>query len=61
MKSLIERGDCPMRHENGNCTVAGGFWSMSRHEGIDGRFYAEVTTVYSGLAVIGAAIVRAIR
>ena len=25
MKSLIERGDCPMRHENGNCTVAGGF------------------------------------
>lgn len=25
MKSLIERGECPMRHENGNCTVAGGF------------------------------------
>ena len=23
--SLISRGDCPMRHENGNCTVAGGF------------------------------------
>ncbi len=22
---LIERGDCPMRHENGNCTAAGGF------------------------------------
>lgn len=22
---LIERKDCPMRHENGNCTVAGGF------------------------------------
>lgn len=25
MNSLIERGDCPMRHENGNCTAAGGF------------------------------------
>ena len=25
MQSLIERGDCSMRHENGNCTVAGGF------------------------------------
>lgn len=22
---LIERKDCPMRHENGNCTAAGGF------------------------------------
>lgn len=22
---LIERGECLMRHENGNCTVAGGF------------------------------------
>lgn len=25
MARLIERGECPMRHENGNCTVAGGF------------------------------------
>ena len=25
MKRLIERGECPMRHENGNCTIAGGF------------------------------------
>lgn len=25
MPSLIERKDCPMRHENGNCTPAGGF------------------------------------
>ena len=23
--STIDRKDCPMRHENGNCTVAGGF------------------------------------
>lgn len=25
MSSLIDRGGCPMRHENGNCTAAGGF------------------------------------
>ena len=25
MAEYIERKDCPMRHENGNCTVAGGF------------------------------------
>ena len=25
MGTLIERKDCPMRHENGNCTAAGGF------------------------------------
>ena len=25
MTGMVERGDCPMRHENGNCTAAGGF------------------------------------
>lgn len=25
MKSFVDRDECPMRHENGNCTVAGGF------------------------------------
>lgn len=25
MNSLIDRGDCPMRHENGNCMATGGF------------------------------------
>ncbi len=44
----------------GLAMIAGGFWSMSRHEGIDGRFCAEVTTVYLGVAVIAAAIVGAI-
>lgn len=25
MDRLIDRSDCPMRHENGNCMPAGGF------------------------------------
>ena len=25
MTGMVDRGDCPMRDENGNCTVAGGF------------------------------------
>ena len=25
MKSFVDRDECPMRHENGNCTVTGGF------------------------------------
>lgn len=25
MGSLIDRGDCPMRHGNGNCMPVGGF------------------------------------
>ena len=24
---IVRRGECPMRHENGNCTVSGGFCS----------------------------------
>ena len=42
----------------GLAMIAGGFWSMSRHEGIGNRFCAEVVTVYSGLAVIGTAFVK---
>ena len=44
----------------GVAMIAGGFWSMSRHEGIGNRFCAEVVTVYSGLGVIWTALVRAI-
>lgn len=44
----------------GIAMIAGGFWSMSRHEEIDKRFCIEVTVTFSGIAVIGAAIVRAI-
>lgn len=42
----------------GVAMIAGGFWSMSRHEGIGNRFCAEVVTVYSGIAVIGAGILK---
>ena len=44
----------------GLAMVAGGFWSMDSHDGIGNRFCAEVVTVYSGLAVIGAAVAGAI-
>ena len=44
----------------GIAMTTGGFWSMSQHEGIGNRFCAEVVTVYSELAVMGAAFVRAI-
>ena len=42
----------------GIAMIAGGFWSMDSHDGIGNRFCAEVVTVYSGLAVIGAAVVK---
>ena len=38
-----------------------GFWSMSQNdEDINRRFCAEVTAAFVGMAIIGAAIVRAI-
>ena len=44
----------------GLAMIAGGFWSMSRHEGIDGRFTPRLQPFIWALRVIAAAIVRAI-
>ena len=44
----------------GIAMIAGGFYSMSRHEEINERFYAETAVAFFGIAVIGAAFVRVI-
>lgn len=44
----------------GLAMVIGGFWSMFKNDDINNRFCIEVAVAFSGIAVIGAAIVRAI-
>ena len=38
--------------------IAGGFYSMFKNDDVNKRFCIEVTVAFSGIAVIGAAVVK---